>query len=86
MVLETPPVVVDRTEVEYHRVPTTDHQYQLLQEAIRRCVAWDPGTYGALNEQIQSNYQQLLGGAKHRVQPAMRTEAAGGKLGWRDKS
>lgn len=75
------PTVVERAELKALRVPTTDHEYNRLLEAMRRVAGHEP-RYVPVVEMIQNVFEQLTSGEGRDT----RKLREGENLGWRDKT
>jgi hypothetical protein len=75
------PAVVERADLKLQTVPTTDHEYNRLLEAMRREVAYNPQAAPVINR-VQSLFEQLGSGVVG-TQDKLRL-APGSRLGWND--
>ena len=77
------PNVVERKQVEYVHVPTTDHEFNLLVDAMATEVSYNPSAAPVV-ERIRSLFDQKKGGAPYFAK--LRTSPQPGTtMGWRDQ-
>jgi len=81
--LADPPGVVERTKVRLQRVPTTDHEFEKLKDAITRVVECDR-RLAPVAEQIFGVYEQLIAGELRDRNKLRSNNPPGTKLGWED--
>lgn len=84
LVIEPPAGEVRTTVHRLQRVPTTDHEFEKLKEAIARVIAYDP-SYAPVGEMIYSAFGQLMSGVSGNVKKLRASSPPkGATMGWND--